>query len=176
MNKLGWSALLVLTSACSAPLGEDVQVVRDNLTVGAYNFRTATASPGKCLDVAGGGSADGTNVQLWTCNGTGAQLWQPVATTLVGGTYALGTLGGSSSCVDIWGGGTADGTNIDEWQCSGLWNQAFRVDSLGNGTVRLVNPTSNKCVDVDLAGSADGTNIKLYTCNGSGAQSFRVND
>jgi hypothetical protein len=270
MNKLGWSALLVLASACSAPVGEDVRVVNDNLTVGAYNFRTATATPGKCLDVAGGGSADGTNiqqwacnnagaqsffaqdlgnglvriintptgkcmdiagsgtadgtnirlwtcngsagqtfrtddtgggyvrmvnpssnkcvdvngassadganVQLWTCNGTAAQLWQPVATTLVGGTYALGTLGGSSSCMDIWGGGTADGTNIDEWQCSGLWNQSFRVDSLGNGTVRLVNPTSSKCVDVKGGASADGTNVELYTCNGSGAQSFSVND
>jgi hypothetical protein len=270
MNKLVWSALLVLASACSAPVGEDVRVVNDNLTVGAYNFRTATATPGKCLDVTGGGSADGTNieqwtcnnggaqsffaqdlgnglmrvintptgkcmdiagagtadgtnirlwtcnggagqtfraddmgggyvrmvnpnsnkcvdisgassadganVQLWTCNGTAAQLWQPAATTLVGGTYALGTLGGSSSCMDIWGGGTADGTNIDEWQCSGLWNQAFRVDSLGNGAVRLVNPTSGKCVDVDQGGSADGTNIKLYTCNGTAAQSFRVND
>ena len=30
---------------------------------------------GKCLDVSGGSSADGTKIQLWTCNGTGAQQW-----------------------------------------------------------------------------------------------------
>ncbi|EDY67128.2 glycosyl hydrolase, partial [Streptomyces pristinaespiralis ATCC 25486] len=30
---------------------------------------------GKCLDVAGGSSADGTAVQLWDCNGSAAQRW-----------------------------------------------------------------------------------------------------
>jgi len=28
-----------------------------------------------CLDVSGGGTSDGTHVQLWECNGTGAQVW-----------------------------------------------------------------------------------------------------
>ena len=28
-----------------------------------------------CLDVSGGGTSDGTPVQLWECNGTGAQQW-----------------------------------------------------------------------------------------------------
>jgi Ricin-type beta-trefoil lectin domain len=28
-----------------------------------------------CLDVSGGGTSDGTHVQLWQCNGTGAQVW-----------------------------------------------------------------------------------------------------
>ena len=32
-------------------------------------------SSGKCLDVTGQGTADGTKVQLWTCNGSGAQQW-----------------------------------------------------------------------------------------------------
>ncbi|MEV8098872.1 family 20 glycosylhydrolase, partial [Kitasatospora sp. NPDC085879] len=31
---------------------------------------------GKCLDAAGGGTADGTAVRLWPCNGTAAQKWQ----------------------------------------------------------------------------------------------------
>ncbi|MDQ6867229.1 MAG: ricin-type beta-trefoil lectin domain protein [Pseudomonadota bacterium] len=29
----------------------------------------------KCLDVVGGGTADGTRVQVFDCNGTGAQKW-----------------------------------------------------------------------------------------------------
>ncbi|WP_063748864.1 family 20 glycosylhydrolase [Streptomyces sp. NRRL B-24484] len=31
---------------------------------------------GKCLDATGGGTANGTPVQLWSCNGTGSQTWQ----------------------------------------------------------------------------------------------------
>lgn len=34
-------------------------------------------APGLCLDVSGGGTSDGTPVQLWECNGTGAQVWIP---------------------------------------------------------------------------------------------------
>jgi hypothetical protein len=30
---------------------------------------------GKCVDVSDSGTADGTAVQLWTCNGTAAQRW-----------------------------------------------------------------------------------------------------
>ena len=32
-------------------------------------------SLGKCLDIAGGGTANGTKVQLWDCNNTGAQVF-----------------------------------------------------------------------------------------------------
>jgi Ricin-type beta-trefoil lectin domain len=32
---------------------------------------------GKCLDVGGGATNSGARVQIWTCNGTGAQLWEP---------------------------------------------------------------------------------------------------
>jgi hypothetical protein len=32
---------------------------------------------GKCLDVYAAGTADGTAVDLYDCNGTGAQIWQP---------------------------------------------------------------------------------------------------
>src|SRR5438067_1213798 len=31
---------------------------------------------GKALDVTGAGTADGTNVEIWTKNGTAAQNWQ----------------------------------------------------------------------------------------------------
>ncbi|MGW1807820.1 ricin-type beta-trefoil lectin domain protein, partial [Streptomyces sp. NPDC002078] len=34
-----------------------------------------TGLAGKCLDVAGANSADGTPVQLYDCNGTNAQQW-----------------------------------------------------------------------------------------------------
>lgn len=29
----------------------------------------------KCLDLRNGGTADGTTVQLWTCNGSAGQKW-----------------------------------------------------------------------------------------------------
>ncbi|MFE1996673.1 PA14 domain-containing protein, partial [Streptomyces parvulus] len=61
---------------------------------------------GKCLDVDNSMTADGTKVQLWTCNGTGAQQWTRADD---------GTLRALGKCLDVSNGGTADGTRIQLW-------------------------------------------------------------
>ncbi|MFB7248263.1 glycosyl hydrolase [Streptomyces populi] len=116
---------------------------------------------GKCLDVSGGASADGTKVQLWTCNNTGAQKWTVAAD---------GTVKALGKCLDVSGGGSADGTKVQLWTCnnSGAQKWAGQAD----GTVR--NPQSGKCLDVDNAGTADGTKVQLWTCNGTGAQKWTL--
>src|SRR5256885_663405 len=69
-----------------------------------------TGYGGKCVDVQGANAADGTQVQLYTCNGTGAQKW-----TVNSG----GTLSALGKCLDVSGGGTADGTKVQLWTCNG---------------------------------------------------------
>ncbi|MET9242986.1 ricin-type beta-trefoil lectin domain protein [Nonomuraea sp. NPDC003709] len=70
---------------------------------------------GKCLDVAGASSADGTQVQVYSCNGTGAQAW-----TVSGQVFkALG------KCLDVAGAGTADATPVHIWDCYGGANQKW---------------------------------------------------
>lgn len=58
----------------------------------------------KCLDVRGGYIADGTTVDLYTCNGTAAQQW----------TYdqATGELQVLGKCLDSSGGATSDSTPL----------------------------------------------------------------
>ncbi|MFD0635544.1 ricin-type beta-trefoil lectin domain protein [Catenulispora yoronensis] len=51
--------------------------------------------PGKCLDVNGGNSADGTSVQLWSCNHGTAQSWK---------VYSDGTLRALGKCLDATAG------------------------------------------------------------------------
>jgi hypothetical protein len=48
----------------------------------------------KCLDVRGGGRADGTPVQIFDCNGTGAQQW------IYTGLGTIANLG-SGKCLDL---------------------------------------------------------------------------
>ena len=66
---------------------------------------------GKCLDVTGGGTADGTKIQLWTCNGRRAQNWA---------AQADGTLRNpqSGKCLDVSGNNSADGTVVQLWTCT----------------------------------------------------------
>jgi hypothetical protein len=112
-------------------------------------------SGGKCADVAGGATADGTKVQLFTCNGSTAQTWVRNGNTL----RAL------NKCLDVSGSGTADNTRVQLWTCNGTGAQNWTAT---NGT--LVNPNSNKCLTPQANGTADGTQLVIFTCNGGANQ------
>ena len=124
----------------------------------------AVRALGKCLDVPGSSTANGAQVQLWDCNGTGAQAWQ---------TQPNGTLRNppSGKCLDAAGFGTADGTRLQIWDCSGGSNQQWRTAMWANGARSgQITGTSGKCVDVRWSQTANSTPIQLYSCNGSNAQ------
>jgi hypothetical protein len=142
--------------------------------VRAYSFLGGApliAPNGKCLDVKDASTADRTNIQLYTCNGTGAQSFRIDA--LDGGAFRIvNTL--SNKCVDVSDAGTADGTNIQLYTCNGTGAQSFWLQDAGGGYSSLVNTNSGKCVDIALGGTQDGTKIQLYNCNGTDAQRWRV--
>ena len=159
--------LLAATSACYAPSsGDDPEAHNDSLTnFGKYNFKVMLLNGG-CMDVAGGSTSSGAQIQEWTCNGTGAQVFQAQA---LDSTYYKLVNPQSGKCLDVYGGQTADGTKIELWSCNGGANQAFRLAS-SNGYYKIIGKQSNKCVDVSGAQVADGTKVQLWTCNGTWAQ------
>ncbi|MFC0033564.1 ThuA domain-containing protein [Micromonospora chaiyaphumensis] len=112
---------------------------------------------GKCLDVRNAATADGTQIQLYTCNGSTAQTWTVTPNATV---RALG------KCLDVSGGGSADGTKIQLWTCNGTGAQNWSAQA--DGTLR--NPQSGKCLDVSGNNSADGTPVHLWTCTGAANQ------
>ncbi|MEV0807281.1 ThuA domain-containing protein [Micromonospora sp. NPDC050200] len=116
---------------------------------------------GKCLDVRNAATADGTQIQLYTCNGGAAQTWTVTPNSTV---KALG------KCLDVSGGGSADGTKIQLWTCNGTGAQNWSAQ--GDGTVR--NPQSGKCLDVSGNNSADGTPVHLWTCTGAANQKWTL--
>src|SRR5687768_2500699 len=71
-------------------------------------YRLVRSGSGKCLDVNGAGTANGTNIQQWSCNGTGAQSFR--LESLGGDKYKLVNTS-SDKCVDVNGAGTSNGTN-----------------------------------------------------------------
>ncbi|GAA3248679.1 PQQ-dependent sugar dehydrogenase [Dactylosporangium siamense] len=129
--------------------------------VDSFTFTTSSSGigpvkglAGKCLDVRSAATADGTQIQLYTCNGTNAQTWTRSGQTL----QSLG------KCLDVSGGGSADGTKIQLWTCNGSGAQNWAPNA--DGTLR--NPQSGKCLDVSGNNSADSTVVHLWTC-GTGA-------
>ncbi|WUH90105.1 ThuA domain-containing protein [Streptomyces sp. NBC_00433] len=116
---------------------------------------------GKCADVAGASSANGTAVQLYDCNGTAAQSW----TVASGG--ALQALG---KCLDVAAAGTANGTKVQLYDCNGTGSQVWQPGANGS----LVNPQSGKCLDATGNTSANGTKLQIWSCTGSANQSWTL--
>ena len=161
----GVATLIAL--GCSASSGEPTGKSDDAVLSGqVFNFG-AIAHSGSCMDAQGAGTGDGTQIQEWTCNGSGAQSFE--LTDAGGGAfYILNTH--ANKCVDVQARGTANGTKIQLWDCNQTPAQSFWVTDAGGGFVSFVNTNSNKCLDVSGDNPNDGTIVQLYDCNGTNAQ------
>jgi hypothetical protein len=73
--------------------------------------------------VNGVSTADGANVQQWTCGSGTNQRWQPI---VVGSYYELKAQH-SGKVLDVVGNGTADGVNIDQWTWNSGNNQQWQI-------------------------------------------------
>ncbi|MEO3748444.1 family 16 glycosylhydrolase [Plantactinospora sp. B5E13] len=114
----------------------------------------------RCIDIPGANPADGTQLQIWDCNGTAAQQW----------TFAAdGTVRAMGKCMDVANASTANGANIQIVGCNGNAAQQFVLSAAGD----LVNPRANKCVDVRDHNSANGGKLQLWECTGASNQKWR---
>ncbi|SHM90172.1 endo-1,4-beta-xylanase [Actinacidiphila paucisporea] len=116
------------------------------------------AGSGRCVDVPNSTTTDGTQVQLWDCNGQANQQWTYTSAS------ELTVLG--SKCLDA--AGTGNGTKVQIYSCWGGDNQKWRVNSDGT----IVGVQSGLCLDATGAGTANGTLIELWTCNGGSNQKW----
>ncbi|MFD9740801.1 SMP-30/gluconolactonase/LRE family protein [Umezawaea sp. NPDC059074] len=119
---------------------------------------TITGLGGKCVDVVDGGTANGTRVQLWTCNGGAAQQWSARDD---GSVSALG------KCLDA--AGTANGAVVRISDCAGTTAQRWTADA-----GRLVNAAAQKCLDATGVSSADGTKLQLWACSTGANQQWAL--
>ncbi|MFD0580611.1 ricin-type beta-trefoil lectin domain protein [Dactylosporangium darangshiense] len=116
-----------------------------------------TGYGGKCVDVAGASSANGTQVQLYTCNGTAAQQWT------VGDDGTIRALG---KCLDVAAASSANGTKVQIYDCNGTAAQQWSRNS--DGTLRALG----KCLDATGPSSADGTPLQIWDCFASANQQW----
>ncbi|WP_394847628.1 RICIN domain-containing protein [Pendulispora brunnea] len=105
---------------------------------------------GKCLDINGQNTANGTKVQIWECNGTIAQR------VTLGSDKTLRVLG---KCVDVPESRKVRGTLLHLWDCNGSPGQKWEVRG-----VTLVNPNSGLCMDVPNVSSQNGTQLEIWDC------------
>lgn len=120
-----------------------------------------TGVGGKCVDVASAGSANGTAVQLYDCNGSSAQSWT-VGTD--------GTIRALGKCLDVTGQGTANGTKIQLWDCNGSGAQQWTTETDGH----LKNPQSGRYLDAPGGNTTNSTRLQIYDRNTNPWQTWHL--
>jgi hypothetical protein len=151
----------------------------------------------KCLTDAGNSSANGTKIEIWSCNGTSPQVWtfaqdntlrihaKCLTAAGLGAKAVLETCSGSISqqwhpgtgsellnpaygvCLDDTHASTANATAVDAWSCTGKANQKWTLPA---GPV--VSEIGGNCLDNTANSSANGNPIEIWTCNGGGTQKW----
>ncbi|MEV6932312.1 ricin-type beta-trefoil lectin domain protein [Dactylosporangium sp. NPDC051485] len=113
----------------------------------------------KCVDVAGASSANGTKIQLYTCNGSTAQQWT-VGTD--------GTLRALGKCLDVAAASSANGTKVQLYDCNGTAAQQWVAGT--DGSLQSLG----KCLDATGPSSADGTQLQIWACSGAANQRWTL--
>src|SRR6266540_1536519 len=110
---------------------------------------------GRCLDVSGGKSINGSRVQLLDCDDErSGQGWQQ----LDNGAIRVF----ENKCLDVLNHRTAPGSPVAIWDCNGGANQRWRFN--GDGTI--VGAESGKCLTPAGGGTGRGTRIETQACTG----------
>ncbi|MCQ9133635.1 MULTISPECIES: endo-1,4-beta-xylanase [Streptomyces] len=111
---------------------------------------------GRCVDVPGSSTADGTQLNLWDCHSSANQQW---TSTSAGELRVFG-----DKCLDA--AGTGNGAKVQIYSCWGGDNQKWRLNSDGS----IVGVQSGLCLDAVANGTANGTLLQLYSCSGGSNQ------
>jgi hypothetical protein len=135
----------------------------DNLSIVAVagpppppSGQLVSAQSGRCLDVPNISQTNGTQLEIWDCNGGVNQQY----TQLANGALRVYT----NKCLSV--AGTTAGTPVTIQDCNGGAAQQWTVNA--DGTIHGV--PSGLCLDVTGQGTANGTLVEIWTCNGGANQ------
>jgi dienelactone hydrolase len=116
---------------------------------------------GRCVDITGPATSDGTRLQLYDCHSNWNQKWNYTNNSLVNPQ--------SGKCINVNGGGTGNGTAVNLWTCDGSGAQRWAVQANGD----VVHTQSGRCLDAVGRGTANGTQLQIYDCVAGGQSNQR---
>jgi hypothetical protein len=121
---------------------------------------------GKCMQPVGGGTANGTRVELAPCNGSTAQRWEH--------TEGMTRLVNTPSRRCLTASSQADNTRLEIRDCSftqAADHQRF-TSPIGWTPTAITSASAGTCATIADANTANGTHVRLVGCDGSGAQAW----
>jgi Ricin-type beta-trefoil lectin domain len=116
---------------------------------------------GLCVDIPGANPADGTQLQVWGCNGTPAQQWT---------IEPDGTIQALGKCIDVDSARADNNTKVQLWTCNGVPHQKWVHRADGS----LYSPVTGSCLDAFSINYGWGSLLATWACNGQSNQTWTL--
>lgn len=143
---------------------------KDVVSDGVYAIVGTPVSKRMVLDVSGGSSSNGANVQIYSSNATNAQRWR-VSHDDKG--YVTLQCVGSGKVLDVKSASGQSGANVQQYTSNGSDAQKWIIIPNGNGTYKVQSALwPERVLDITNGKMANKTNVQLYASNGTDAQAF----
>lgn len=122
------------------------------------------------MDIAGGHTANGTNLQIWSRNYTAAQLFKLEKNS--DGSVRIKYPKANKS-LDVSGGARYNGANVAIWENNNTCAQKWFVEwSWTHDTYRFLNACSGLALDVTGDNASLGVNVQIWEANDTNAQEW----
>lgn len=148
---------------------------------GLYEIRSALLES-MALDIAGGSTAKGANVQIYANNDTNAQKYRITEETA--GHWSI-VSARSGMFLDVYGGAARNGANVQQWTSNGSRAQRWKLTETGDTVTvdgvacpvvtigsYVTNDGATYVMDVKGAMTTNSTNVQIWTANETDAQEF----
>ena len=165
-----WSVGPDTKDGAGATEGPAPDAVPGPLVNGTVYRLTSSLGSNRALDVASGGTNDGTRVQIWTANGSGAQSWRAIDQG--DGTWTFEPGNAPGRALDV-GRGNPQPADVQIWTQNRSAAQRWVLRNVPGGGVSL-EPVSSPGLRLDVkdSGTSDGTNVQTWPANGTAAQTW----
>ena len=166
------SFILVLTVSIGTMAFSSISAFaadRLNIQEGIYTIYSKVSS-NKVLDISGGSTSSGGNLQLYQYNGTTSQLFWIQKS----GSYYTITPMCSGLVLDVQGGDMKSGSNVQQYYSNDTSAQKWRFYDAGGGYCYIGCDLGRFALDVSGGSSKNGTNIQIYKPNGTASQKWEL--
>lgn len=156
-TRLGYKSISGCRSTSSTPTGTTTPPPSSSSSI------IIGEASGRCLDVVGGSTNEGAQVQLWDCNGNPQQKW----TRKSDGTIVSSHTG---YCLDADKYNTGNGAAVRMYRCSGQQQQRWNVST----NSKICSSYSGRCLDATGPSTANGTIIQQWEYLGGSNQRWSI--
>ncbi|EME97636.1 RICIN domain-containing protein [Streptomyces mobaraensis] len=150
----------VSTAMCSRPRSYATKTIRPVVVGVTGQQGRLVGYGGKCVDIRHGSTTIATPVQIYDCNGTGAQWWT------LGSDRTVRALG---KCLNVVWGRSENGTGVEIYDCIPS-SQGEQWIPQADGSLK--NVLTGKCLDLLGFDTTNARQLGIWDCNGLANQKW----